>query len=72
MRPIHAVRRASLPLLGLLLALASILAASLLTACVAPPASVPQAAAQPAVTREPLTLTVVHTNDTWGYLLPCG
>ena len=20
----------------------------------------------------PLTLTVLHTNDTWGYLSPCG
>ncbi len=22
--------------------------------------------------REPLILTVLHTNDTWGYLTPCG
>jgi hypothetical protein len=21
---------------------------------------------------QPLDLTVVHTNDTWGYILPCG
>ena len=20
----------------------------------------------------PLTLTILHTNDTWGYLAPCG
>jgi 2',3'-cyclic-nucleotide 2'-phosphodiesterase (5'-nucleotidase family) len=23
-------------------------------------------------TRTPLDLTIVHTNDTWGYLEPCG
>ncbi len=21
---------------------------------------------------QPLQLTILHTNDTWGYLLPCG
>ena len=25
-----------------------------------------------ALARPPLTLTVLHTNDTWGYLRPCG
>lgn len=29
-------------------------------------------AATPAPTPPPLDLTVLHTNDTWGYLLPCG
>jgi len=24
------------------------------------------------VTRDPLGLTIVHSNDTWGYLEPCG
>jgi hypothetical protein len=23
-------------------------------------------------TPSPLQLTIIHTNDTWGYLLPCG
>jgi 2',3'-cyclic-nucleotide 2'-phosphodiesterase (5'-nucleotidase family) len=26
----------------------------------------------PRVTPKPLDLTILHTNDTWGYLLPCG
>jgi hypothetical protein len=67
MKPIYPLRRTALPLVGLLLALVS-----MLTACFEPPAVKPQAAPQPAVTREPITLTIVHTNDTWGYLLPCG
>lgn len=30
--------------------------------------SVPTVAPGP----QPFTLTIVHSNDTWGYLLPCG
>jgi hypothetical protein len=26
----------------------------------------------PAPTAAPITLVVAHTNDTWGYLFPCG
>ncbi len=26
----------------------------------------------PAPTPEPLELVVLHTNDTWGYIFPCG
>jgi MFS superfamily sulfate permease-like transporter len=32
----------------------------------------PATAPVPTVALLPLELTVVHTNDTWGYLLPCG
>lgn len=51
---------------GLLLALA------LLTGCVPAPAGAPAASTATTAAREPLTLTIVHTNDTWGYLRPCG
>jgi 2',3'-cyclic-nucleotide 2'-phosphodiesterase (5'-nucleotidase family) len=37
----------------------------------APPATAPLAQ-PPTVTPRPLDLTIIHTNDTWGYLLPCG
>lgn len=26
----------------------------------------------PGGAREPLSLTILHTNDTWGFFLPCG
>jgi 2',3'-cyclic-nucleotide 2'-phosphodiesterase (5'-nucleotidase family) len=26
----------------------------------------------PTALPKPLDLTIIHTNDTWGYLLPCG
>jgi 2',3'-cyclic-nucleotide 2'-phosphodiesterase (5'-nucleotidase family) len=32
----------------------------------------PVVSPQPTVPTKPINLTVVHTNDTWGYLLPCG
>ncbi|MCX6029121.1 MAG: hypothetical protein NT169_07435 [Chloroflexi bacterium] len=38
---------------------------------IAPVASVP-VAQPPTATPKPLDLTILHTNDTWGYLLPCG
>ncbi len=34
------------------------------------PASAP--VVPPTAQPKPLTLTILHTNDTWGYLLPCG
>ena len=34
-----------------------------------PPTAAPAPRPTPA---EPLTLTLLHTNDTWGYLWPCG
>ena len=51
-------------LLGLL---ALVLAAS---GCA--PAGAPVADQAPTRTDGPLHLTLLHTNDTWGYLLPCG
>ncbi len=47
----------------------------LAAACTLPAGSAPRAAtpaprgAEPA---KPFSITVIHTNDTWGYLLPCG
>jgi hypothetical protein len=32
----------------------------------------PAPAASPLQAPEPFQLAVLHTNDTWGYLLPCG
>ena len=32
----------------------------------------PAPAASPLQTPEPFQLALLHTNDTWGYLLPCG
>jgi 2',3'-cyclic-nucleotide 2'-phosphodiesterase (5'-nucleotidase family) len=66
------------------LALATIVGLACLTACSQPapkpghpsplasPAKSP--VASPAVTLPPASfqLTVLHTNDTWGYLFPCG
>ncbi|PKO22723.1 MAG: hypothetical protein CVU38_07790 [Chloroflexi bacterium HGW-Chloroflexi-1] len=34
-----------------------------------PPTAAPAPRPTPA---EPLALTLLHTNDTWGYLSPCG
>jgi len=34
-----------------------------------PPTAAPAPRPTPA---QPLTLTLLHTNDTWGYLRPCG
>ena len=36
-----------------------------------PPAT-PSPTPQPTVRQEPFTLTLLHTNDTWGYTRPCG
>lgn len=57
-----------------------VLLAFLATGCVAPIASAPAPSesattaspALPMPSPEPLALTVVHSNDTWGYLDPCG
>jgi len=40
----------------------------------APPAALKSPVASPTVASSPafFQLTVLHTNDTWGYLLPCG
>jgi len=32
----------------------------------------PTAPPTPTPTPEPLELVVLHTNDTWGYVFPCG
>jgi hypothetical protein len=53
-------------LLGLLVLAAGCMPATL-PAQPAPAAS-PLATAAP----QPFQLTVLHSNDTWGYLLPCG
>jgi 2',3'-cyclic-nucleotide 2'-phosphodiesterase (5'-nucleotidase family) len=46
----------------------------LATACTSPADSTPAPApaGRPTEPPQPFTVTVVHTNDTWGYLLPCG
>ena len=66
------------------LALAMIVGLACLTACSLPapkpgrpsPLASPlkSSVASPAVTLSPASfqLTVLHTNDTWGYLFPCG
>ena len=36
------------------------------------PAATAPIARPPAAAPKPLDLTILHTNDTWGYLLPCG
>ena len=40
-----------------------------LTACTSLPAPMAQSSSGGA---QPFQLTVVHSNDTWGYLQPCG
>jgi len=69
------------------MALATIVGLACLTACSLPapkpghpsplasPLGAPKSpVASPAVTLSPASfqLTVLHTNDTWGYLFPCG
>lgn len=36
------------------------------------PLASPLSGPAPTVAVGPLQLTILHTNDTWGYLLPCG
>jgi hypothetical protein len=36
------------------------------------PLPTPSASPQPTAPPPPLELTVIQSNDTWGYLLPCG
>jgi 2',3'-cyclic-nucleotide 2'-phosphodiesterase (5'-nucleotidase family) len=36
------------------------------------PLASPLNAPAPTATAGPLQLTILHTNDTWGYFLPCG
>ena len=54
-----------LPILLVLLVLAAGCAPAALPAQPGP-------AASPLQTLEPFQLALLHTNDTWGYLLPCG
>ncbi len=37
-----------------------------------PPATSIPTVLPPTASPQPLELTILHTNDTWGYLLPCG
>ena len=46
-------------------ALSLLVLLALLAACVVP-------SVEPPASQEPLQLTLLHTNDTWGYLWPCG
>jgi hypothetical protein len=55
-----------LPLAALLLAGLAMLGAACL------PGAAPAGSVPPATPRDPLQLTLLHTNDTLGYLLPCG
>lgn len=32
----------------------------------------PAPGASPVLVPQPFQLTLLHTNDTWGYLIPCG
>ena len=46
---------------------------SLIAACAAQPTAQPLSSAPTARSASAeVTLTLLHTNDTWGYLLPCG
>ncbi|MDY7039621.1 MAG: hypothetical protein SVX38_02015 [Chloroflexota bacterium] len=36
------------------------------------PTAPPTDSPTPSATPQPITLTILHTNDTWGYVLPCG
>jgi len=49
-----------------------IAALGVLAGCQPAPSSGPVTPAVPRPTPQAMTLTVLHTNDTWGYLLPCG
>ena len=56
-----------------LIRLLALLSLTLLAACTGvPPAGPGSATPAPTSTPEPFTLRIVHTNDTWGYLHPCG
>lgn len=49
--------------------IAAISVVALLAGCVMPGTGLSPA---PSATPGPFQLTVVHSNDTWGYLFPCG
>jgi len=72
----HAAQRRRHPALAM-----ALLLLTALTACQAIPIATPApGAVQPAPQprppetppRQPLHLVLLHTNDTWGYLWPCG
>jgi 2',3'-cyclic-nucleotide 2'-phosphodiesterase (5'-nucleotidase family) len=57
----------------MLLAVGALLISSLGGSGSAAPAQTPASAAE--ATRlpvQPVSITILHTNDTWGYLIPCG
>lgn len=71
-RAVHSLRR-------LLVVWTALLFTWSAAGCVAPatpppptPAQAAKATATPQPTPPPLSLTIVQTNDTWGYLDPCG
>ena len=58
---------------GMSLSLAAFITFALLLAgCVSVPSPNPVPPLAPSVVKDPLDLVLVHTNDTWGYLTPCG
>ena len=57
-----------------LMATITVVLGTILTSCSAAsprPVSSDRPVEQPAPSA-PLRLTILHSNDTWGYLLPCG
>jgi len=54
----------------MLLAVGGLLIANLASNRAASPSPAPTAVARPPA--QPVSVTILHTNDTWGYLLPCG
>ncbi|MCU0509714.1 MAG: hypothetical protein MUC34_15250 [Anaerolineae bacterium] len=64
--PVAAAKRRSYAIASTVLLLAVVA----MTACASLPAISP--AASPGASTDPFELTVVHSNDTWGYLDPCG
>jgi hypothetical protein len=63
-----------MPAISLAVVASLVVAVILLTGCQPLPA--PSAPSSPLVpspgTKGLLSLTIVHSNDTWGYLTPCG
>jgi uncharacterized lipoprotein YajG len=70
MNPVERWKRGRQAILFLLVVPAALVA--LVAACSSLPTPVAVSPLAPAPSRDPLDLTIVHSNDTWGYLTPCG
>jgi hypothetical protein len=77
-KPVTPARRAGIrnPLVGIgvaifvLVALAAAIFGTPAGRGAAPAPTTPPSELRP--TPQPVAITILHTNDTWGYLLPCG